>query len=99
MSAGAADFGPLRFSTWDLPERERLPRWREEFGRGLISVEIEPLRPDETFHAEATLRALPGVKTAFCEGSAARFERTQAMAAAGDDSIGLVVNLGPRATV
>jgi len=94
-----ADFAPVRFSTWDLPERERLSRWREEFGRTLVSVDIEPLSPDETFHAEATLQALPGVRTALCSGSAARFDRTRAMAAAGDDSIGLVVNFGPKAAM
>jgi len=94
-----ADFAPVRFSTWELPERERLARWREEFGRTLVSVDIEPLSPDETFHAEATLQALPGVRTALCSGSAARFDRTRAMAAAGDDSIGLVVNFGPKAAM
>jgi hypothetical protein len=43
MPATAADFAPVRFSTDDLPEREQLPRWREEFGRGLVRVDIEPL--------------------------------------------------------
>ncbi|AMN41547.1 helix-turn-helix transcriptional regulator [Rhodoplanes sp. Z2-YC6860] len=92
-------FAPVRFSTRDLPERERLPRWREEFGRGLVSVDIEPVSSSEPFHAEAILQALPGVRTAVCTGSAARFDRTRAMAASGDDSVGLVVNLGPKAAV
>jgi AraC-like DNA-binding protein len=99
MAARAADFAPVRFSTWDLPERERIPRWREEFGRGLVSVEIEPVSPGEPFHAEATLQALPGARMAFCRGSAVLFTRTRAQAAAGDDSIGLVVNFGPKAAV
>jgi AraC-like DNA-binding protein len=98
MPATAADFAPLRFSTSDLPKRERLSRWREEFGRGLVRVDIEPLS-DGPFHAEATLQALPGVRMASCAGSAARFNRTRVMAAEGDDSIGLVVNLNARATV
>jgi AraC-like DNA-binding protein len=99
MPASAADCAPVRFSTDDLPEQERLPRWREEFGRSLVRVDIEPLSPELPFHAEATLQALPGVRTASITGSAAHFHRTQAMAAEGDDSIWLVINLGPKAIV
>ena len=54
----ACDFNPVRFSTWDLPERERLSRWREEFGRGIVSVDVEPVAADRPFYAEATLQAL-----------------------------------------
>ena len=43
------------------------------------------------------MRALPGVRTALCDGTAAHYDRTAALAALGDDSIGLVVNLGPKA--
>jgi AraC-like DNA-binding protein len=96
MASKAADFAPIRFSTDHLPERERLPMWREQFGRGVVRVDIEPLS-DRPFHAEATLRALPGLRTIACKGSAARLQRTPAMAAEGDDSVGLVVNLGKRA--
>ncbi len=93
----ASDFTPVRFSTLNLAERERVSRWREEFGRGIVSVEIEPMAPDIPFSAEATLQALPGVRTVLCNGSLARLNRTRALAADGDDSIGLVVNLGARA--
>ena len=89
----ACDFNPVRFSTWDLPERERLSRWREEFGRGIVSVDVEPVASDRPFYAEATLQALPGVRTALCAGSLARLNRTRALAADGDDSVGLVVSL------
>jgi AraC-like DNA-binding protein len=92
----AADFAPIRFSTWDLPERERLDRWREEFGRRIIGVEIEPRALHAPFYAEATLQALPGCRIAFCAGSAARLNRTPELAADGDDLIGLIVNLGPK---
>jgi len=91
-----ADFAPVRFSTWDLPERERLDRWREEFGRRVIGVEIEPRASHAPFCAEATMQALPGCRIAFCAGSAARLNRTPALAADGDNSIGLIVNLGPK---
>jgi hypothetical protein len=93
----AGDFVPVRFSSRDLPERERLPRWREEFGRGIVRADIEPISRHLPFHAEATLQALPGVRTVRCAGSAVRFERSRAMAADGTGAIGLVVNLGPKA--
>ena len=81
-----------------LTERDRLPMWREEFGRGLVQVDVAPLLSDDLpFHAEATLLALPGVGTALCSGSAARYDRTRTLAAKGDGSIGMIVNLGGKA--
>jgi AraC-like DNA-binding protein len=94
-SAPADGFAPVHFSTWSLPERERLGRWREEFGRRIIGVEIEPDTANVPFHAEATLQALPDCRIASCVGSAGRLNRTSALVGDGDDSIGLVVNLGP----
>jgi AraC-like DNA-binding protein len=98
MSVTAADFAPVRFSTGDFPERERLTRWREEFGRGMARVDIEPVSPDIPFHAEATVQGWPGVRTALCVNSAARINRTRARAAAeGDASIALLFNLDAKA--
>jgi AraC-like DNA-binding protein len=97
MNCNPPEFPPIRFSTCAFPERERLSRWREELGRNLLQLDIEPAS-SLPFHAKAKLRALPGLRTAYCSGSAARFDRNSAMAAAGDDSIGFVVNLGKRAT-
>lgn len=94
-----AGYAPHHFSTADLPEHERLNRWREEFGRGLVKVDIEPLASDVPFGAKATLQALPGVRLGFVAGSPAHYRRTPAMAAEGDDAIGLVINLGPKAVV
>ena len=45
------------------------------------------------------MRTLPGVRTALCNGTAARHNRTKPMAAEGDDEIGLIVNFGPKASV
>src|SRR5215469_12196809 len=95
----ACNFNPVRFSTWDLPERERLSRWREEFGRGIVSVDVEPVASDRPFYAEATLQALPGVRTALCAGSLARLNRTRALVADGDDSVGLVVSLSAKVNI
>jgi AraC-like DNA-binding protein len=98
MGAGAAECAPLRFSTRELPERERIPMWREELGRSLLRVDIEPLL-DLPFDVEATLRALPGLRTIACTGSAVHFRRTRAAVADGDDSIGIIVNMGESAIV
>jgi AraC-like DNA-binding protein len=94
MAAENADPTPMRFSTDELPERERLARWREEFGRIVVKVDLEPLSPDRPFRVDAILQRLPGVGVAFCAGSAARLHRTRALAADGDDSLGLIVNMG-----
>jgi AraC-like DNA-binding protein len=98
MSASVSDFAPVRFSTSNLPERNRLAVWRETFGRAVVRVDIESLS-ERPFHAKATLRALPGLRTIACSGSAARNRRTQALAADGDECVGLFINFGAKAAV
>jgi hypothetical protein len=88
----AADF----FLTWDLPEPEQLDRWRDEFGRRIVGVEIEPRGSHAPFYAEATPQALARRHIAHRAGSAARLNRTPALAADGEDSIEPVVNLSPK---
>jgi AraC-like DNA-binding protein len=90
MPTGAADFTSLRFSTRELPDRMRIPMWREEFGRRVVRVDIEP-SSDVPFHAEATLQAVRGLRTLAWLGTAMRFERSRANIVDGDDSIGIVV--------
>src|SRR5215470_16362601 len=90
MPQDASDFTSLRFSTRGLPERIRIPTWREEFGRRIVNVEIEP-SSDVPFRAEATLHALQGLRTLAWRGSAMRFMRSHASIVDGDDSIGIVV--------
>jgi len=90
MSTGAADFVSCRFSTRQLPERMRIPLWRENFGRSFVHVDIEPLS-DVPFRAEATLQATGRLRTLALTGSAMRFKRSQTTIVDGDDSIGIVV--------
>ena len=90
MSTDAADFVSHRFSTRELPERMRLPLWRESFVRGIVHADIEPLSI-APFHADATLRASRGLRTLALKGSSMRFQRLKASLADGDDSIGLIV--------
>jgi len=91
MPAGAADFMSLRFSTRELAERMRAPMWREEFGRRIVHVDIEP-SSDVPFRAEATLQSFQGLRVLAWQGSAMRFMRSQTNIVDGDDSIGLIVS-------
>jgi AraC-like DNA-binding protein len=80
------------FTTDSLPEQDRLPVWREEFGRTIVHVEIEPVS-EEPVQAAATLGAIQDLRWMKFRGSAMRFHRTRAMAAAaGGDHIGLIIN-------
>ena len=47
----------LRFSSADLPQRERATVLREVFGRGICNMDIAPLT--DAPHVEMELRALP----------------------------------------
>ncbi|MGY8667881.1 AraC family transcriptional regulator [Bradyrhizobium sp. UFLA05-109] len=90
MSTDAAEFASHRFSTREIPERMRVPIWRESFGRGIVHVDIEPLS-DVPFQADATLQAVRGLRRLALKGSSMRFKRLQASIADSDDSIGIIV--------
>jgi AraC-like DNA-binding protein len=64
----------------------------------LVPVDLES-SSNLPFHAEPSLRALPGLRTVAYAGSAVRLERRRAGAADGDGSIGIIVNLGERGMV
>ena len=68
--------GPIRISTDEFPERARLSRWREVYGRNITHVEIEPL-DDRPFHASVTFQALPGLGVAIGSRSDARYFNTK----------------------
>jgi AraC-like DNA-binding protein len=92
MAAQASDDVTCQFSTAVMPVRERVPFWREVFGRKLVHVDIEPLA-DEPFEATATLRALPGLRSLSCASTAARTQRTREFVADGDDGFALLINV------
>jgi hypothetical protein len=75
LSTGAAEFVSYRFSTRELPERMRIPLWRETFGRGMVHVDIEPLS-SVPFQADATLQAIRGLRTLALKSSSMRFKRS-----------------------
>ena len=90
MSTDAAEFVSIHFSTRGLPERMRLPLWRDSFGRGLVRADIEPLS-NAPLQVDATLQAIQGLRRLALRGSPMRFKRSRARLADGDDSIGVIV--------
>lgn len=61
----------LRFSTEELPERDRIAAWREIFGRTVVKLDIEPL-PARQFYCENAIFMLPGLGVLFGSCSAVR---------------------------
>jgi AraC-like DNA-binding protein len=98
MPPESTDFAPFRISTDALPARERLPVWREVIGRKFLNLDFEPLS-DVPLRVEATLRALPGLRTMTCVSSALRMQRTPESIANNSDEFGLVMNLHGPATL
>jgi hypothetical protein len=60
MISAISEFAPVRFSTDDVPEPDRIAVWREVIGPKYVRVDIEPWR-DRPFHVDAHLRPLPGL--------------------------------------
>jgi AraC-like DNA-binding protein len=78
----------VRISTDAMPER--LAYFREEVARSLVRVDIQPLG-ERPFQVEATMRALPGLRTLDLRTSGMRIERTRALIPPDEDMFGLVI--------
>ena len=81
----------FRFSTADLPERDRLAIFREEFGRQLVKLDPEPLTED-SYHCETTLRAWPGLSIGHSAFAGLRIGRPLELLD-GVDDLGLVLGI------
>ncbi len=88
--------GALRFSTDDLPERDRLPIWREAFGRTITKMDMEPIG-DGPFRSRADIQMLPNLSIAFVSSSPNRVTRTPALIADGSDDLVFGILLGGEA--
>jgi AraC-like DNA-binding protein len=95
MTPDPIDNAPVRFSTDDVPERERVAMLRERFGRTLFRLDIEPL-PDVPFRCALTMHALPGVGISSAFGGGMRAGRTRELMTDARDDLLLAINLkGP----
>ncbi len=92
MASAGDDSGLFRFATADLPERDRLAIFREQFGRKIARFEFEPLTDD--FHADIRVRAVAGLGLASVDHSLMRVGRTRELLADGDDSLVLQIPMG-----
>src|SRR5215470_14940820 len=88
--------GAVRFALDDIPEHERLPVFREVFGRTVLKYDLEPL-PDIPFNIDLKFQALPGLMMMSGRAHGSRNRRTlETLAADPTDDIGMIVNLrGP----
>ena len=86
MAAQSDDIRILRFSTDELPERDRLPIMREVHGRLTARVDIEPA-PGAPLHYRVTARALPGLTVSLFSESSLTIRRTRALLADGNDDV------------
>lgn len=85
--------GPVRFTLASLPERDRMPIYRDFFGRSVCRFEIDPL-DGIAFDVDVMLHSLPGLQLFTGRVQGSRCGRTPALLADGTDGLALVVNLG-----
>jgi AraC-like DNA-binding protein len=97
MASSEASGGYVQFSTRDLPLRERVPFWREAYGRHVVQLDIEPLSQAQ-FHAKGSLLSLPGLGVHSSSYSCAtRLARPRELISGNDDGIALLID--PKGTV
>lgn len=86
-----ACFAPVRFTTADLPEHDRVSVWREHYDRMALKLDVAPA---ERSFFECTLvsRALPGLQLLSAAMSAVRVSRTRDSLADGNDDFIFIMN-------
>jgi AraC-like DNA-binding protein len=90
MAPSASDFVSVRFSTDDLPDRDRHAFVREVLGRQILGAEITALT-DGPVCSHFALTALPGLFFTSGENSGFRLERTRRDLADGKDDLFLSI--------
>jgi AraC-like DNA-binding protein len=93
MNAEGIDTSVFRFSSEDLPEKDRLAIWIEDFSRTLFKIDAE-FDTDARFYQTASFRKLPGLSMTTGGGSALRVIRRACHVADGNDDSVLEINLG-----
>ncbi len=88
----------IEFSTDHLPEQDRIPFWREHYGRVMLRADLEPAR-DMVFEACITSLALPGLQLMKASSSPVKISRSGEYLADGNDDIVLAINRAGSLTV
>ena len=81
----------VQFSTDELQEKDRIPFWREHYGRLSLRVDIEPAK-DAPFEGCIMSKSYPGLQVMEGKLSAAKISRTREFLADGSDDLVLTVN-------
>jgi AraC-like DNA-binding protein len=86
--AAESGAGFLRFSTAELPERDRVEVFREVFGRAILRIEMDPLA-GEPLDVDMTLRSIEGFGLA--SGSLSPMRNRHVASLSDNDDLVLVV--------
>jgi AraC-like DNA-binding protein len=81
---GAPSF---RFSTESLAERERVPMFREVFGRNILGIDVAEPLGENPFRADILAKQLPGLNILWANYTPLRGARTRAQLADGNDGL------------
>src|SRR6478736_8665952 len=84
-------FSTVRFSTADLPEKDRVAMWREHYGRMAMKLDIEPIN-DAPLECAILIRVLPGVQIMSTAMSPSRITRTREFLADGNGDLTFIIN-------
>jgi len=90
-------FSTVRFSTSDLPEKDRVAMWRDHYCRIVMKLDIEPMN-DAPLECAILARALPGVQVMSTSLSPARVRRTREFLADGNGDLVFIINQSGSAT-
>src|SRR5438552_11450836 len=94
------DFSVVRFSTDDLPEKDRAALWREHFGPSVFKNEIELPAPNTKLKVTLATRSLPGLQLLSGLYTPGRMIRTRRLIADdGNDDFILRINTSGAVTV
>jgi AraC-like DNA-binding protein len=85
-AAGGPDLEFVRYSSDDLPKRERFAVWREVVGPSFLRLDVSQV-PDHPFHASGTLLVLPGLGIQWADNSGIRMDRTRGLIGDGGDDL------------
>jgi AraC-like DNA-binding protein len=92
------DFSTVRFSTADLPEKDRIAMWREQYGRLAMKLDMEPL-DEAQFECSVVARKLPGMQIMTTAMSPVRITRSREFLADGNGDLIFIINQSGLATV
>jgi AraC-like DNA-binding protein len=90
-------FTTVRFSTADLPEKDRMAMWRDYYCRAMMKLDIEPINEGQVEYS-ILARELPGVRVMSTAMSPVRQTRKREFLADGNDDLIFIVNQTGTAT-